>query len=165
VLNDFVAGAKTTGLIDILSDGTPWRPLINVLDMARAICWASERHDSQGGTFLTLNTGSNSWNYQVKDLALAVQAIISKVKVQINENAEPDKRSYRVNFDLFKKLAPDHQPIHTLPDTIQDLVQGLVELEFSDANFRSGELMRLNIIRALRQQETITSELRLNHAF
>ena len=40
VLNDFVAGALTSGRITILSDGTPWRPLINVKDMARAIDWA-----------------------------------------------------------------------------------------------------------------------------
>ena len=47
VLNDFVASAMSTGRITVLSDGTPWRPLINVRDMARAIEWAIER---DGGT-------------------------------------------------------------------------------------------------------------------
>ncbi len=43
VLNDFVAGAVASKRITILSDGTPWRPLINVKDMARAIDWAIGR--------------------------------------------------------------------------------------------------------------------------
>src|SRR5262249_34403879 len=40
VLNDFVACALSAKRITVLSDGTPWRPLINVADMARAIEWA-----------------------------------------------------------------------------------------------------------------------------
>jgi nucleoside-diphosphate-sugar epimerase len=43
VLNDFVACAVTSGEITVLSDGTPWRPLIDVEDMARAISWAIVR--------------------------------------------------------------------------------------------------------------------------
>ncbi|MGH7043734.1 MAG: NAD-dependent epimerase/dehydratase family protein, partial [Acetobacteraceae bacterium] len=43
VLNDFVACAVASGEISVLSDGTPWRPLIDVTDMARAIAWAIER--------------------------------------------------------------------------------------------------------------------------
>ena len=46
VLNDFVAGAVASKRITILSDGTPWRPLINVKDMARAIDWAIGRDAS-----------------------------------------------------------------------------------------------------------------------
>ena len=55
VLNDFVAGAVASGRITILSDGTPWRPLINVRDMARAIDWAISRDMSVGGPFLAVN--------------------------------------------------------------------------------------------------------------
>ncbi len=69
VLNDFVACALSTGEITVLSDGTPWRPLIEVRDMARAIEWALSRRGDEGGSFLALNAGSDSWNYQVKDLA------------------------------------------------------------------------------------------------
>ena len=43
VLNDFVAGAVAYKKISILSDGTPWRPLIHVKDMARAIDWAIQK--------------------------------------------------------------------------------------------------------------------------
>src|SRR5665213_3333957 len=73
VLNDFVASALALKKINILSDGSPWRPLINTKDMARAMDWAISRPSANGGTFLIVNVGSDSWNYQVKDLALAVQ--------------------------------------------------------------------------------------------
>ena len=76
VLNDFVAGAVASKRITILSDGTPWRPLINVKDMARAIDWAISRDVANGGEFLAVNVGSDEWNYQVKDLAEAVAKVI-----------------------------------------------------------------------------------------
>ena len=69
MLNDFVAGALATGEITVLSDGTPWRPLIDVSDMARAIEWAIGREPATGGAVLSVNAGSDAWNYQVRDLA------------------------------------------------------------------------------------------------
>src|SRR5262249_11129031 len=55
VLNDFVACALALGEISVLSDGSPWRPLIDVRDMARAIHWGITREASQGGGFLSVN--------------------------------------------------------------------------------------------------------------
>lgn len=161
VLNDFVAGAITSGEINILSDGSPWRPLINVLDMARAIRWAHERTPSQGGDFLIVNTGSDVWNYRVKELALKVQSLLPGTKVTINENAQPDKRSYRVDFSLFKKLAPNHQPQYDLEQSIKDLIAGFKEIGFSTSNFRNSDFMRLNIISKLSANGTVDKELRL----
>ena len=159
VLNDFVAGAVSSGQISILSDGTPWRPLINVKDMAIAIDWAISRPASNVGEFLAVNTGSNEWNYQVKELAEAVAQVIPGVKVSVNADAPPDKRSYRVNFDLYKQLAPDHQPQHNLLDTIQELKQNLDEMGFSDGNFRNSRLMRLKVLNHLQEKTLIDSQL------
>jgi polysaccharide pyruvyl transferase WcaK-like protein/nucleoside-diphosphate-sugar epimerase len=72
VLNDFVACALSRGEISVLSDGSPWRPLIDVADMARAIDWAIDRPAGRGGRYLAVNVGSNDRNYQVKELANAV---------------------------------------------------------------------------------------------
>jgi nucleoside-diphosphate-sugar epimerase len=158
VLNDFVAGAFTSKRITILSDGTPWRPLINVKDMARAIDWAIDR-DSATGSFLAVNVGSDAWNYQVKDLAHAVAEVISGVDISINQNAQPDKRSYRVNFELFKKLAPNHQPIVDLKTTIHELWDGLTALRFRDAEFRNSHYMRLKVLDFLRDQGELDENL------
>lgn len=159
VLNDFVAGAFTAGRIGILSDGTPWRPLINVKDMARAIDWAVAREPSAGGAFLAVNVGSDAWNYQVKELADAVAAVIPDVEISINPNAEPDKRSYRVNFDLFKQLAPNYQPRVDLETSIRELWDGLTALRFKDADFRNSSYMRLKVLEALCENGALDENL------
>ena len=147
VLNDFVASAIADKKITILSDGTPWRPLIHVKDMARAMEWALQR--KEGGNFLVINTGSNRWNYQVKELAGAVQQLFEEVEVSINPNAQPDKRSYKVSFDLYEKLAPQHQPQVSLPQAVEDLKNGLQSFGFNDKNFRQSGLIRLKTIQKL----------------
>lgn len=159
VLNDFVAGAVASGNITILSDGTPWRPLINVKDMARAIDWAIGRDITGGGRFLAVNVGSDDWNYQVKDLAGAVADVISGVDVSINKDAQPDKRSYRVNFDLFKKLAPNHQPKTDLMTSIEGLKNGLDAIRFRDADFRNSKYIRLKVLSDLIDKGLLTDQL------
>ena len=152
VLNDFVAGAVASGRITILSDGTPWRPLINVQDMARAIDWAISRDRSIASDFLAVNVGSDAWNYQIRDLAEAVARAIPGTLVSINKDAQPDKRSYRVNFDLFKKLAPAYQPAIGLAESVQELKTGLEDIGFRDGDFRSSKYMRLNILTELQKK-------------
>jgi len=159
VLNDFVAGAIASRTITILSDGTPWRPLINIKDMARAIDWAIGRDISDGGEFLAVNVGSNTWNYQVKDLAEAVARVIPGVDISINKDAQPDKRSYRVSFDLFSKLAPTYQPEFDLITTIKELRDGLEAMDFRNANFRNSQFMRLKVLIDLRNNGRLTEKL------
>ena len=146
VLNDFVASAVATRKISILSDGTPWRPLIHVDDMARAIEWGVTRTSANGGSFVAVNAGSDAWNYQVRDLAQAVAQAIPGVEVTINRDAQPDKRSYRVNFGLFNELAPGYQPQISLHEAIVGLKTGLERMEFRDGNFRESRHIRLKVL-------------------
>ncbi|TMV07031.1 SDR family oxidoreductase [Ruegeria sediminis] len=160
VLNDFAACAVTAGKITVLSDGSPWRPLIDVRDMARAIDWAISRSDAAGGQWLAVNAGSDAWNYQIRDLAQAVVDAVPGASYSINPDASPDNRSYRVDFSLYGQLAPDHQPIHTLAGTIGDLVKLLNEIGFRDSDFRSSPLMRLKALEQHIQQGTLGEDLR-----
>ena len=146
VLNDFVACAITSGEITVLSDGTPWRPLIDVEDMARAILWAIRRRQEKGGEFLAVNAGRDESNYQVRDLAEAVARHVPGTTVSINTNAPPDKRSYRVDFALFRSLAPDSIPQVTLDQSITRLRDGLTAMGFKDKDFRSSPYMRLKTL-------------------
>lgn len=159
VLNDFVASAVATGEISILSDGTPWRPLIHVRDMARAIEWALTRNAATGGRFLAVNAGSDAWNYRVKELAEAVADALPGTRVSVNPAAAPDLRSYRVDFSLFQQLAPDHQPQQSLAATIAELHEKLLAMGFRDPEFRSSRLMRLRVLTALREQGELTEQL------
>jgi len=146
VLNDFVACALSRGQISVLSDGTPWRPLIDVADMARAIDWAIDRQPGTGGRYLAVNAGSDDRNYQVKDLANAVARSVPGTDVSINTSAPADSRSYKVDFGLYRSLAPDHQPVVSLDRSIQNLISGLQKMKFNDAEFRSSNLMRLRVL-------------------
>ena len=160
VLNDFVASAVTARKITILSDGTPWRPLIHITDMARAIDWGVQRKYSAGGEFLSVNVGSDEWNYQVRDLAAAVSKAIPNVEISINQNAQPDKRSYRVSFETFRRLAPQYQPQMDLHAAIEDLRMGLEKMNFTDCEFRNSHLIRLNMLKDLKAQGCLTEDLR-----
>jgi hypothetical protein len=109
---------------------------------------------------LAVNVGSDDWNYQVKDLAAAVAAVIPGTKVSINKDAMPDKRSYRVSFELFRQLAPDHQPQCTLTDSIEELRDGLQAMAFSDTRFRDSNLIRLKVLNRLRAADLLDDNLR-----
>ena len=159
VLNDFVACALSSGEITMLSDGTPWRPLIDVRDMARAIEWAIMRPAEIGGSFLAVNVGSNAWNYQVKDLANAVAASMPGTSVSINAAAPPDKRSYKVDFSLFRELAPQHQPLETLETSVAGLRDGLRAIDFSDRNFRQSQLIRLKVLERQMERNRLSDDL------
>ena len=111
------------------------------------------------GTFLAVNTGSDKWNYQVKDLAQMVADLIPGTTVSLNKDAAPDKRSYRVNFSLYYSLAPNHQPVYTLPQAIHELYEGLTAMEFKNGDFRNSLLMRLKVLTSLQESGKINNDL------
>ena len=159
MLNDFVASAIASGTIDILSDGSPWRPLINVSDMVRAMDWGMQRKIENGGKYVSVNVGTESWNYQVKQLAEAVCDNIPKTNLVINTDAQPDKRSYKVDFSLFKELAPDYQPIKNLDQSIKEIYEGLQKINFQDTKFRESKYMRLNSLNYFIQNNILDTNL------
>ena len=160
VLNDFVASALANGKINVLSDGSPWRPLIDVRDMASAINWSLNRNALNGGNFLAVNVGRGDCNYQVRDIAYLVSEICDGVDVSINTNANPDNRSYKVNFDLFQALAPPDTLTHSLISTVKKLKDGLDKISFTDENFRTNHWMRLKILEEHRKKGVLDKNLR-----
>lgn len=126
VLNDFVWSLLTTGVVTVLSDGTPLRPLIDVTDMSRAIYWAS--NCEMLANFEIYNCGFNQANYSVAELATAV-AQGDMTKVSINLNAEPDKRSYKVDFTKFEKASGFVSPLKPLELSIQELLSQFYDIK------------------------------------
>ena len=128
VLNDFVFNAMNQKCIKILSDGSPWRPLIDVEDMARLLIWATKR--SKGNKLEIVNAGSDTWNYQVGELAQAVVESFNddQIDLEINANAAPDKRSYKVSFEKLNNLCEkEYLPKVTLNQSIEKLKTGIEE--------------------------------------
>jgi len=161
VLNDFVASATTSGRISILSDGTPWRPLIDVRDMARAIEWAAGRDADQGGAHCVVNAGSDRCNYRIAELAELVASELGDVEIEIEGKGSSDARSYRVDFQRFAELAPDHQPRHDVQSTVRELAQEFAAAGFADPEWRSGSaFVRLRHLETLRSAQKLDDELR-----
>jgi nucleoside-diphosphate-sugar epimerase len=158
VLNDFITSAYLHKKIEILSNGTPWRPLIHVHDMSRAIEWALIR-DASSGDYLVCNCGSDEWNYQVLELAKAVKEYLPDTEISVNHQAPPDKRSYKVDFSKFKKLSGNYYPVYTLDKTIQEFVEALKKHHFSIPDFRQSHFIRLNTLNELIKNGQINHKL------
>ncbi len=160
VLNDFVATAVTQGQVKVLSDGTPWRPLIDVRDMARALEWAAEDRLEVPEQFLAVNVGSSEWNYQVRDIAGRVAELVNGAVLSFSDEAPADNRSYTVDFARFRELAPHHQPSITLEESIEALVKHVESDSLPERWARQGSFSRLHELRRMQDSGLLSSELR-----
>ena len=148
VLNDFIANSILFKEINILSDGSSWRPLISVKDMIKAITWASEVDSNKiGENFLCVNTGSYNWNYKIVDLANEVSRIIGPIPIKIGSKKAVDKRSYKVDFSKFAELNTAVKFEKSLDLTITELAKGIKKINFKNTNFRNSEFIRLNVLK------------------
>jgi nucleoside-diphosphate-sugar epimerase len=161
VLNDFVASAISLNKIEIMSNGEPLRPLIHVKDMSRAIYWSIYRTINEGGSFLTMNIGSNEMNYKISELATNIKLKIKNLEIVINHNAPEDKRSYQVDFTKFKKLAGAYLPEYDLNKTLNDLIVNLSEIE-NLSEFRGSNFIRLNALNSLIKNKKLSPNLEWN---
>ena len=159
VLNDFVATALNTGNIEILSDGSPWRPLVDVEDMARTIFWAC--HRNSGNIKEILNIGSPEWNYQIKELAKSVISILDdNIQLTINKEAAPDNRSYKVSFDKFYSLAPScYTPKVDIRESINRMIDSLSPYKSRLARKDRNHLLRLNVLKKLKELKYLDDNL------
>ena len=159
VFNDFVAAGLFEKTIQILSNGEPWRPLIHVTDMARAIEWACITENTDG--FCAVNVGSDEWTFKIKELAEKISDVMGGTKVKLNKDAQHDDRSYIVDFGKFRKLAPDHQPKAIFEDAVLSLVEQLSALNYSEKNSFRGEApyFRLKALTNNIQNHKMTEEL------
>lgn len=114
VLNNLVGLACTTGKIAMLSDGTPWRPLVHVNDICDAIlCALKAPADAVRGQ--VFNVGSNSENYRVLEIAKFVGDAYPDCDITFGDSSG-DNRSYRVNFDKISERLPGFKAKRTASD-------------------------------------------------
>lgn len=106
VLNDLVGRALLTGVVTVLSDGTPWRPLVHVEDVATAFLAALEAPaDAVRGE--AFNVGRSIDNHRVRDIAEVVGGVVPGCRIEITGEHGSDPRSYRVNFSKLERRLPD----------------------------------------------------------
>ena len=109
VVNNLVGHAQTEGQVRLLSDGSPWRPLVHIEDISRAFLAALEA-DRERVHNQAFNVGRNDENYRVREVAEIVHGLAPESSISIAPDAGPDRRSYRVSFDKVGELLPAFEP-------------------------------------------------------
>ena len=147
VLNNLAGLARTTGVIAMESDGTPWRPLIHAEDICRAIIASLEAprervHDQ------ILNVGAPGANFQVREIAEAVADVFVGCELSIGERGA-DNRSYRVSFDRIQQVLPEFEPVWDIRKGAEQLRDVFERAGVTAEHFASRDFIRLRQIEYL----------------
>jgi nucleoside-diphosphate-sugar epimerase len=162
VLNDFVATACTTGRILILSDGTPWRPLIHVEDIARAFLalMTAPRERVHNQAF---NVGSTGENYRVRDLADIVRTVVPGCEVEYAADGGPDKRCYRVDCGKLRRALPDFELNWNARTGAEQMFATFREFGLTASDVQSHRFFRVRTIQELLNSGRLDTDLRHGH--
>ena len=146
VVNNLLACAVAIGEIRIMSDGSPWRPLIHCRDIARAFI-AFMNAPKEKIHNRAINVGGNAENYQVRDIADRVKELIPSAKITYTGEVGADPRNYRVKFDLLNKLLPDFKLQYNLSTGMEELHRKLVDHGFSSKDWTGDQFVRLRTLK------------------
>ncbi len=155
VVNNLVAYAHATGEVRMQSDGTPWRPLAHVEDIARAFVAALDAPQAAIHNE-AFNIGRDEDNHQIRDLARMVHEATG-AEVTLAPGASPDKRSYRVSFAKSARLFEPRWTVRAGIDQIRDAYE---EQHLTLDDFLSPRFQRLARLRELVEAGELDAELR-----
>lgn len=159
VLNNLVAWAVTKGLIYLKSDGTPWRPIVHIRDIARAFIAAMEA-DRQTVFDQAFNVGSTEHNYRIRDIAAIVADTVPDCRIDYAEDAGPDTRSYRVSFEKLARLLPQARPQWDAVAGAQELLAAYCRSSLTLEEFEGPRFQRIAHIKKRIAQGAIDGNLR-----
>jgi nucleoside-diphosphate-sugar epimerase len=156
VVNNFVGIAYTTGEVLIQSDGTPWRPLVHIEDISRAVLAVLEapRELVHNESF---NVGSSAENYQIRNVADIVRGVVPGCTIKYAEDGGPDTRCYRVNCDKISRVL-GFQTTWTVERGANELYDSFKQLNLTGEMF--SRYVRLKKIEALRAERRLDGSLR-----
>jgi nucleoside-diphosphate-sugar epimerase len=148
VLNNLVAWAYTTGKVRLLSDGSPWRPIVHIEDISRVFLGLLEApreviHDQ------AFNVGRSEENFRIRDLAAIVAETVPNCELEIAPDAGPDKRTYRVDFSKLESTFPDLDLQWTARRGAQELLDAYRAAGLTFEQFDGPSFKRLGTIQGL----------------
>jgi len=158
VVNDLTANGYLNGRVEVLSDGTPWRPNLHVTDCAKAFRFLMEAPAEQvwGEAF---NVGCAANNLQVWEIAAKVQQEIQGSEVIIKNESNRDERTYRVNFDKIEQAG--WQASWSINQGVQELVQVFKKGGFDQEDAKFNGYYTLRRYQAMIQAGLMSQELRM----
>ena len=147
VLNNLAGFAYTTGEIKMLSDGTPWRPLVHGRDIAKAAICALEapREAVHAEIF---NVGDSGHNYQVRQVAQIVAETFPGCELSFGDQGS-DNRSYRVNFDKIASRLPEFSCDWDARRGAEELREVFERIGLTQETFESRLFTRLKMLKHL----------------
>lgn len=159
IVNNLVGFAVTTGKVLIKSDGTPWRPLVHIEDIAaayRAVLEAPRQqvHDQ------AFNVGATTENYRVIDVAQLVEEVVPGATVTFAGGASADQRNYRVNCDKLMRHLRGYEPRWTLRKGIEQIYAAFRDQRLTEEEFLGPRYLRLRHIKELTEDGAVDAELR-----
>jgi nucleoside-diphosphate-sugar epimerase len=159
VLNNLVGWAFTTGAVRILSDGTPWRPVIHVADVADAVLALLEapRPAVHGQPF---NVGADGENYQVRDLAELAREAVPGSTVEFGGAGDPDPRSYRVDFGKLRSVLPGLELRRSARESAHELHDAYRAVGLTFEEFDGPRFTRLKRLQGLLGEGELGEDLR-----
>ena len=159
VVNNLVGVAFTTGEVLIQSDGTPWRPLVHIEDIARAFIAVlhAPRESVHNEAF---NVGRNEENYRVRDLGTLVEQVVPGSKVRYAEGGGPDPRCYRVDCGKLMRTLPEYRPQWTVRQGMEQLRDAFARNGLTRDEFLGDRYFRIKRLRALQSAGFIDESLR-----
>jgi nucleoside-diphosphate-sugar epimerase len=159
VVNNLVGFAFTTGAVHLMSDGTPWRPLVHVEDISAAFLAILEapRELVHNQAF---NVGRTAENYRISEVAEMVREIVPGSEVSFAEGAGPDKRCYRVDCAKLATTLPQLEMHWNVRRGIEQLYQAFKEHGLALEDLTGSRYQRIAHVRSLIDGERLDSDLR-----
>lgn len=156
VINDLCALAWTTKRIGMVSDGSPWRPVVHVDDICNAIvcCLHAPEEAIRGKIF---NVGQNSDNYRIRELAQIVAEEFPGCEVSVGPPSG-DTRSYRVNFDKIHRELPGFKCNFSARDGVRQLHQMFKRIQMTPETYQFRAFTRLKELQYLQATSQIDGE-------
>jgi nucleoside-diphosphate-sugar epimerase len=162
VLNNFMGGGFTTKRITIHSDGTPWRPVVHVRDVARAFERVLEapREAVHNEAF---NIGADELNWQIGALAEAAASVIPGCEVVRLANAGADQRTYKAKFAKLADRFPDFRFEWSVPNGAEELYLAFQRSQLTAELFTDKRFTRLKWLEHLLAEGALDRSLRWTH--
>lgn len=159
VVNNLTAWAYTTGQVYLKSDGSPWRPIVHVEDIARAYTAALEA-DRDIVHNEAFNVGLTTENYQIREIAEIVKAVVPNSHVEYAPDASPDVRCYRVDCNYIARKLHGFKPQWTARRGVEQLYEAFCDSGLTLDEFEGERFKRISHVKKLIRDGELDEDLR-----
>ncbi|MEQ9334868.1 NAD(P)-dependent oxidoreductase [Thalassobaculum sp.] len=160
VVQNLIGWGFATGVIRVLSDGTPWRPIVHIADMGRA-CVAAATAPAAAVAGEAFNIGRDDNNFRIREIAETVVDVLPSVRLEITGEAGSDPRSYRVSFAKAASRLPGFQAEWTLERGCVEIADWMRAGHLRERDFQSRFFVRLKQLQHLMSERLVDDEIRI----